>query len=121
MTEIEKLYAWHERAACATLPSDWWIPYKGMGRGHPHAVETCRTCPVRLECITWALEHNEPDGVWAGYSASYIKRSMRQRHCPFCHQLIPFADVAALVAADVEKSRWCCSACRERKALELAS
>lgn len=26
----------------------------------------CRTCPIRIECLTGALERREPWGVWGG-------------------------------------------------------
>jgi WhiB family redox-sensing transcriptional regulator len=28
----------------------------------------CFRCPVRLECLDWALATREPHGVWGGYS-----------------------------------------------------
>ncbi len=31
-----------------------------------HAKAICQTCPVRLECLTGALERGEPWGVWGG-------------------------------------------------------
>jgi WhiB family transcriptional regulator, redox-sensing transcriptional regulator len=34
----------------------------------------CARCPVRLECLDWALETREPFGVWGGYSESERKQ-----------------------------------------------
>ena len=34
----------------------------------------CMRCPVRLECLDWALETREPFGVWGGYSESERKQ-----------------------------------------------
>lgn len=28
----------------------------------------CATCPVAVECLEWALETEEPFGVWGGHS-----------------------------------------------------
>lgn len=28
----------------------------------------CEDCPVRVECLDWALATREPHGVWGGYS-----------------------------------------------------
>ncbi|MGH8898546.1 MAG: WhiB family transcriptional regulator [Egibacteraceae bacterium] len=30
----------------------------------------CARCPVRTECLDWALATKEPHGVWGGYSES---------------------------------------------------
>ena len=34
----------------------------------------CMRCPVRLECLDWALTTREPFGVWGGYSESERKQ-----------------------------------------------
>jgi WhiB family transcriptional regulator, redox-sensing transcriptional regulator len=34
------------------------------------AKEICMRCPVRVQCLDWALETREPFGVWGGYSES---------------------------------------------------
>jgi WhiB family transcriptional regulator, redox-sensing transcriptional regulator len=34
------------------------------------AKEICMRCPVRAECLDWALDTREPFGVWGGYSES---------------------------------------------------
>jgi WhiB family transcriptional regulator, redox-sensing transcriptional regulator len=34
----------------------------------------CARCPVRAECLDWALETREPFGVWGGYSETERKQ-----------------------------------------------
>lgn len=34
----------------------------------------CAHCPVRAECLDWALATREPHGVWGGYSESERKQ-----------------------------------------------
>ncbi|MPZ89536.1 MAG: WhiB family transcriptional regulator [Nitriliruptorales bacterium] len=34
----------------------------------------CARCPVRVECLDWALTTREPHGVWGGYSESERKQ-----------------------------------------------
>lgn len=29
----------------------------------------CTACPVRQACLQWALDHDEPHGIWGGFSA----------------------------------------------------
>ena len=31
------------------------------------AKEICSTCPIRRDCLIWALERGEPYGIWGGY------------------------------------------------------
>jgi WhiB family transcriptional regulator, redox-sensing transcriptional regulator len=38
------------------------------------AKAVCAGCPVRSECLEWALETREPYGVWGGYSESERKQ-----------------------------------------------
>jgi WhiB family redox-sensing transcriptional regulator len=71
-------WAWRELAACVGTPIDWWFPQPPTG-GRPRldeappepsmapleALALCEECPVRSECLEWALRH-ERHGVWAG-------------------------------------------------------
>lgn len=34
----------------------------------------CAVCPVRTECLDWALSVREPHGVWGGFSESERKQ-----------------------------------------------
>lgn len=49
------------------------IFYPEQGESPELAQRVCRSCPVRDECLEFALEHDERFGVWGGLSA-------RQRH-----------------------------------------
>lgn len=33
------------------------------------AKRICNQCPVQPECLEWALETKEPDGIWGGKTA----------------------------------------------------
>lgn len=37
------------------------------------AKEICNDCPIRITCLTRALEQNETDGVWGGLTAEERK------------------------------------------------
>lgn len=39
----------------------------------------CAACPVRAECLDWALDHNEKFGVWGGLNATERRRLRRNR------------------------------------------
>lgn len=40
------------------------------GRRPAEAKVACRKCPVRSECLTYALDSNEPWGVWGGFTTA---------------------------------------------------
>jgi WhiB family redox-sensing transcriptional regulator len=42
------------------------------------ATAVCAGCPVRLECLQFALESNQEFGVWGGY-AEDERRDLRRR------------------------------------------
>lgn len=44
--------------------------------------EPCTGCDVRAECLTYALNHNEPFGVWGGLSERERHRMNRARRAP---------------------------------------
>jgi WhiB family transcriptional regulator, redox-sensing transcriptional regulator len=39
-------------------------------RHEAQAKQICATCPVRAQCLAWALESREPWGVWGGLTPS---------------------------------------------------
>lgn len=43
------------------------------------AKEICARCPVRAECLEWALATREQHGVWGGYSESERKALLARR------------------------------------------
>lgn len=63
--------AWHVDALCAQTAPDAFYPEKGESTAA--AKRVCSACPVRTQCLTWALEHDEREGVWGGLSP-------RERH-----------------------------------------
>lgn len=57
--------AWHDRAACATPAVAKMIAagradFFPHGRGAGVARDICAGCPVRVECLDWALDQ----GAW---------------------------------------------------------
>lgn len=66
--------AWMRSAACRGMDTSTWFP--GRGRSTRQAIETCEVCPVRSECRSWAIEHDEV-GIWAGTSSA-TRKAMRK-------------------------------------------
>lgn len=61
-----------EQALCAQTDPEMFWPEKGAST--QSAKDICRRCPVLLECLDWALQHGEREGVWGATSANDRKR-----------------------------------------------
>jgi hypothetical protein len=55
-------------ALCAQVDPEVFFPEKGGS--FRDAKRICAMCPVRQECLDWALENREPFGIWGGKSVS---------------------------------------------------
>lgn len=58
--------AWHARRACNGVDPEIFYPESG-GTTRP-AKKLCADCPVRAQCLQFALDNNEIYGVWGGTS-----------------------------------------------------
>ncbi|MFC8426288.1 WhiB family transcriptional regulator [Streptomyces sp. NPDC057236] len=72
---------WRERAACRTEDPDLFFP---IGTSGPALMQTeqakavCRHCPVREQCLQWALDTGQSIGVWGGTSETE-RRALKRR------------------------------------------
>ena len=77
--------AWKDAGVCQTVDPDTFFP---EGRGAQLEARTaeakavCMVCPVRPECLAWALETRQDFGVWGGLSEderrSLIRKSQQR-------------------------------------------
>lgn len=73
---------WMGHALCAQIDLELWFPPKS-GSSQP-AKRICNgfrgrpPCPVRDECLAYALRHNEQHGVWGGMSERERNRIRRR-------------------------------------------
>lgn len=71
---FEERPAWQADAACNTADASLVDVFFGAGRRDfdgARAKQICAVCPVRTECLDYALDHDPPippgqDGVWGG-------------------------------------------------------
>ncbi len=56
---------WMEDAACKGTDTDLFFP-EGPGSHPSEARAICARCPVREQCLTFALDWNITHGVWGG-------------------------------------------------------
>lgn len=66
---------WFQRAACRGMGTGSFFPTRG-GTGEA-ARAVCYTCPVRSECLDYAMSEADTVGVWGGVSARERARLRR--------------------------------------------
>lgn len=72
---------WRSKAACRDEDPELFFPIGDTGPALvqiEEAKQVCRTCPVAVECLEWALETAQEAGVWGGTSEDE-RRLMRKR------------------------------------------
>lgn len=63
------VFDWRERAACRDEDPELFFPIGDAGPAHRQiavAKFVCDGCPVRANCLEWALEASPVEGVWGG-------------------------------------------------------
>ena len=68
---------WREDAACRDLDTNIFFPESDEDAGP--ALDACATCPVREECLEFALVTHQDDGVWGGMTETERRRLRRRR------------------------------------------
>jgi len=76
-TEIY-LEHWREAAACADSPGIEFFPDPADVAAISAAKEVCAGCPVADECLSYAIETNQTDGIWGGHTPKE-RRTIRRR------------------------------------------
>jgi WhiB family redox-sensing transcriptional regulator len=72
--------AWRMYALCAETDPEAFFPDKGGSTREAKLV--CRGCPVRGDCLEYALENEERFGIWGGLSERERRRVRQQRRLP---------------------------------------
>lgn len=72
-----RVLAWMADAACASssTPHAWHSDDPDLTT---LAIRTCQGCPVREPCLRYALEVEDPAGVWGGLTARQRRAIRRQ-------------------------------------------
>lgn len=63
---------WREEALCAQTDPEAFFPEKGGSTRE--AKRICADCPVRSQCLAYALDHDERHGIWGGFSERERRR-----------------------------------------------
>ena len=63
---------------CRQAP-DLFYPGNGEMYDIRLAKNACKSCPIRMICLEYALKHNETEGIWGGMTVSERKKIRRER------------------------------------------
>lgn len=77
--EMELFFeSWREAAACFDRPDVTFFPSPEDEAGVSSAKALCASCPVMDDCLAFAIETNQPDGVWGGTTPAERVRLRRR-------------------------------------------
>jgi WhiB family transcriptional regulator, redox-sensing transcriptional regulator len=71
---------WRSAAACRSANPELFFPISAFGKALEQVVEAkaiCARCPVRRQCLTFALRTRQADGIWGGMTEeerAFIRR-----------------------------------------------
>ncbi len=79
---------WRDRAKCVGVTHIEWVPTKSETSADraAEAEVFCRDCPVRVDCLRFALKH-QVSGYWGGtssYQRAQLTRVRSRVKCPVC-------------------------------------
>lgn len=70
---------WRIHAACRGKTAQMFPEHGTQPTVINQAKAICHTCPVRVACLNYALEHNETFGIWGGLSGRERREYKKQR------------------------------------------
>ena len=74
---------WRLRARCRNTEPATFFAFSEDLSAPLAAKEICSICPVRQECLAYALSTRQPYGVWGGLTAGERRRLVRKTiHLP---------------------------------------
>lgn len=69
--------SWMDEGVCAQVGDDLWFPEKGGSTRE--AKQVCAGCPVKADCLEYALRHDIRTGVWGGKAERERRVLQRKR------------------------------------------
>ena len=69
---------WREDAACSGSDNAFFFPIGEDESTVAPAKAICAVCPVKEECLQYALSTNQTEGVWGGLSGPERRRLRRR-------------------------------------------
>ena len=72
-----KVGRWTDRAACRGTDTEIFFPANADEEAE--ALSICATCPVRAQCLEYAVRNKEIYGIWGGTTPDQRRRIRRER------------------------------------------
>ena len=96
---------WRERAACRGARIEVFFPGRGQTAGP--ARQVCASCPVRQQCLEFAVSNRIADGIWGGLTgperralqSDWLRAARRERD-----EAIRAADTAGITVEEIGRS-----------------
>lgn len=80
LASVLNLESWMTLGICAQTDPDAFFPEQGVNARNAKA--TCRRCPVKAQCLQYALDNDERYGVWGGLSERERRRVLNGEIIP---------------------------------------
>jgi len=77
VVQIVKVGRWTDRAACRGTDTEIFFPANADEEAE--ALSICATCPVRAQCLDYAVRNRETYGIWGGTTPEQRRRIRRER------------------------------------------
>ncbi len=68
---------WQDAAACRSSDPGMFFPDREDVESIVRAKAVCASCPVREECLAYAVELNQSEGIWGGHTPAERRRLRR--------------------------------------------
>lgn len=76
---LRERLTWMDMAVCAQVDPELFFPPHRANHLGVLAKRICARCPVRAECLRYALTDPELDGIWGGTTPRERQRLRRSR------------------------------------------
>ena len=77
MSDLPAFHTWMTDAACTEYDPEFWWP--GNGGDNRRVFEICDACPVKKQCLQFAIDNDEREGIWGGVAMSTHSRQRNKR------------------------------------------
>jgi WhiB family redox-sensing transcriptional regulator len=74
---VLRSFDWMDEALCRGRKDLDFIPEEAYNTVAPKAVAVCKVCPVREDCLEFAVENHIQYGIWGGMNYPQRKRYLR--------------------------------------------
>ena len=117
--------AWQARSACRDTDPELFFPASDDFTAVENAAQllaaakVCHGCPVRRECLTYAVDSGQRHGIWAGHTPAQLRSIRRARRAGVPHPEIdhePTCSACGLLFAIPAVDGELCARCAERRA-----